>query len=86
LDQYGIGEPLRQAAERGAGGLPDADGAGELQHRVRLNKRTTLSLIVNNVFDKIKHDTTGGWPNYPVGSHSPAGRAGGVELNYHFGS
>jgi iron complex outermembrane receptor protein len=52
----------------------------------RLNKRTTLSVIVNNVFDKIKHDTTGGWPNYPVGSYSPAGRAGWVELNYQFGS
>ena len=51
----------------------------------RVNDRLTLSAIVNNVFDRIKHDTTGGWPNYAVGSYSPAGRTGWVELNYHFG-
>lgn len=52
----------------------------------RVNDRLTLSLIVNNVANRIKRDTTAGWPNYPVGSYSPAGRAGWVELNYHFGS
>jgi len=51
----------------------------------RVNDRLTLSAIVNNAFDRIKHDTTGGWPNYAVGSYSPAGRTGYVELNYHFG-
>jgi len=51
----------------------------------RVNDRLTLSAIVNNVFDRIKHDTTGGWPNYAVGNYSPAGRTGWVELNYHFG-
>ncbi|WP_312516653.1 TonB-dependent receptor domain-containing protein [Massilia sp.] len=51
----------------------------------RFSDRLTLSAIVNNVFDRIKHDTTGGWPNYAVGSYSPAGRTGYVELNYHFG-
>ena len=51
----------------------------------RFNDRLTLSAIVNNAFDRIKHDTTGGWPNYAVGSYSPAGRTGYVELNYHFG-
>lgn len=51
----------------------------------RVNERLTLSAIVNNLFDRIKHDTTGGWPNYAVGSYSPAGRTGWVELNYHFG-
>jgi len=51
----------------------------------RFNDRLTLSAIVNNVFDRIKHDTSAGWPNYAVGSYSPAGRTGWVELNYHFG-
>lgn len=51
----------------------------------RFNDRLTVSAIVNNAFDRIKHDTTGGWPNYAVGSYSPAGRTGYVELNYHFG-
>ncbi|MGK5019870.1 TonB-dependent receptor plug domain-containing protein [Janthinobacterium sp. LB2P10] len=52
----------------------------------RINDRATVSLIVNNVFDKIKRDDSGGWPYYPVGSYSPQGRQGWVEFNYHFGS
>jgi len=51
----------------------------------RINERLTLSAIVNNVFNRVKYDSTGGWPNYAVGSYSPAGRTGWVELNYHFG-
>jgi iron complex outermembrane receptor protein len=51
----------------------------------RYNKRLTVSLIVNNLFNKVKSDTSAGWPYYPVGNYSPAGRAGWVELNYHFG-
>ncbi|USX14845.1 TonB-dependent receptor [Oxalobacteraceae bacterium OTU3CAMAD1] len=52
----------------------------------RLNPSTTISVAVNNLFNKVKSDTTGGWPYYPVGSYSPVGRQGWVELNYHFGS
>lgn len=37
------------------------------------------------LFNRIKNDTSAGWPNYAVGSYSPAGRTGWVELNYHFG-
>ena len=51
-----------------------------------LNQRTTLSVAVNNLFNKVKTDTSGGWPYYPVGNYSPTGRQGWVELNYHFGS
>jgi iron complex outermembrane receptor protein len=51
----------------------------------RFNERLTLSLIVNNLFNRIKNDTSAGWPNYAVGNYSPAGRTGWVELNYHFG-
>lgn len=50
----------------------------------RITPQTTVSLIVNNVFDKVKLDSSGGWPNYPVGSYSPLGRQGWVELNHHF--
>ena len=52
----------------------------------RVNPRTTISVAVNNVFNLVKSDTTGGWPYYPVGNYSPVGRQGWVELNYHFGS
>lgn len=52
----------------------------------RLNERVTVSASVNNLFNKVKSDVTGGWPYYPVGSYSPVGRQGWVELNYHFGS
>lgn len=50
----------------------------------RYNDRLTLSLIVNNLFNKVKQDDSGGWPYYPVGNYSPAGRAGWVEANYRF--
>ncbi|MGO4479345.1 TonB-dependent receptor plug domain-containing protein [Massilia sp. 2TAF26] len=52
----------------------------------RLNQRTTVSAVVNNLFNHIKMDATGGWPYYPVGSYSPAGRQVWLELNHHFGS
>ena len=52
----------------------------------RLNPQTTISVAVNNLFNKVKSDTSGGWPYYPVGNYSPVGRQGWVELNYHFGS
>jgi iron complex outermembrane receptor protein len=45
----------------------------------------SVSVIVQNVFDTIKHDDTGGWPYYPVGYYLPYGREGWVEFSYHFG-
>jgi iron complex outermembrane recepter protein len=51
----------------------------------RFNDRLTLTAIVNNVFNRVKYDSSAGWPNYAVGNYSPAGRTGWVELNYHFG-
>ena len=56
---------------------------GSVEYRV--SDRMTLSVIVNNLFNRIKNDSSGGWPNYAIGSYSPVGRAGWVELNYHFG-
>ncbi|MQA38708.1 TonB-dependent receptor domain-containing protein [Rugamonas aquatica] len=52
----------------------------------RLNQRVTVSVAVNNLFNRVKPDTSGGWPYYTVGNYSPTGRQGWVELNYHFGS
>jgi iron complex outermembrane receptor protein len=51
-----------------------------------VNKRTTVTLAVNNLFNKVKMDPSAGWPYYPVGNYSPVGRQGWLELNYHFGS
>ena len=52
----------------------------------RLTDNATLSVAVNNLFNKVKVDTSAGWPYYPVGNYSPVGRQAWVELNYHFGS
>jgi len=46
----------------------------------------SVSLIVNNVFDTIKNDTSAGWPFYPVGYYLPYGREEWLEFTYHFGS
>ncbi|KQQ32598.1 TonB-dependent receptor [Duganella sp. Leaf126] len=50
----------------------------------RLNQRTTVSVAVNNLFNKVKHDDSDGWPYYAIGNYSPAGRQGWLEVNYHF--
>ncbi|WUR12879.1 TonB-dependent receptor [[Empedobacter] haloabium] len=76
------------------GKLPNGAGTGYLTPTTlvnvsavyRFSDRLTLSLIVNNLFNKVKSDPSGGWPNYPIGSYSPLGRVGWLELNYHFGS
>lgn len=52
----------------------------------KVNQRTTVSLAVNNLFNRVKQDESGGWPYYPVGNYSPAGRQVWLELNYHFGT
>ncbi len=52
----------------------------------RFTDRLTVSLIVNNLFNKVKSDPSGGWPYYPIGNYNPLGRVGWIELNYHFGS
>ena len=48
----------------------------------RLNRRTTISVAVNNLFNKVKSDASGGWPYYPVGNYSPVGRQGWVAVSY----
>lgn len=76
------------------GKLPNGAGTGYITPTTlvnvsavyRFSERLTLSLIVNNLLNRVKSDPSGGWPNYPIGSYSPLGRVGWVELNYHFGS
>lgn len=51
----------------------------------QLGKRTRVSLIVNNVFDKIRRDASATWPYYPVGYYLPHGRQGWIELEHRFG-
>lgn len=60
-------------------------GIGNFSTVYQANKDLTLSLVVNNVANKIKIDKTGGWPNYPVGSYSPVGRQFWIEANYKIG-
>ncbi|MBB5018717.1 outer membrane receptor protein involved in Fe transport [Chitinivorax tropicus] len=55
-----------------------------LSTRYQFSKQGSLSLIVNNLFNQIKIDNTGGWPYYPVGSYSSHGRTAWLELGYHF--
>ncbi len=45
-----------------------------------------VQVIVHNLFDTFKQDTSGGWPYYPVGYYLPYGREGWLEFSYHFGS
>lgn len=50
----------------------------------QISPKASASIIINNLFDKVKRDDTGGWPYYPVGSYSPFGRQGWLEFNYKF--
>ncbi|WP_245643299.1 TonB-dependent receptor plug domain-containing protein [Roseateles chitosanitabidus] len=52
----------------------------------QLAKRTRVSVIVNNVFDKIRRDPSSTWPYYPVGYYLPHGRQGWIELEHSFGA
>ncbi len=45
----------------------------------------TFMVIVDNLFDTQKIDTSFGWPNYAVGYYLPYGRQGWLEASYHFG-
>ncbi|WP_266156444.1 TonB-dependent receptor plug domain-containing protein [Dyella silvatica] len=78
------------------GSLPNADQSGRIAPyfrynasvAYRINDRTSISLVVNNLLDKAppKDRTGSGWPFYPVGNYDPYGRQWWIEANYHFGS
>lgn len=46
----------------------------------------TFMVIVDNLFDTQKLDSSFGWPNYAVGYYLPYGRQGWLEFSYHFGA
>jgi iron complex outermembrane receptor protein len=52
----------------------------------KFNSAGSISVIVDNVFDTIKKDSSAGWPFYPVGYYLPYGREEWLEFTYHFGS
>ncbi|WP_434630105.1 TonB-dependent receptor plug domain-containing protein [Chromobacterium sp. CV08] len=74
------------------GKIPNGAGNGYLTPSVLANlsvgyqfdKKTSVSLIINNLQDFVKRDDSGGWPYYPVGNYSPYGRQGWVEINHRF--
>ncbi|WP_211442892.1 TonB-dependent receptor domain-containing protein [Collimonas humicola] len=76
------------------GSLPSADQTRRispfalvnLSASYQISRQASIALIVNNVFNSVKQDNTGGWPYYPTGNYNPYGRMGWLEFNYHFGS
>lgn len=54
--------------------------------RVQLSKASSLSVIVNNLFDTVRRDPTASWPYYPVGYYLPHGRQAWIEFEHRFGS
>lgn len=47
-------------------------------------KDTSLTLVVNNLMNTIKHDDSAGWPYYTVGYYLPYGRTFWLEFDYRF--
>ena len=66
------------------GGFLSPTWLANLQVGYRISPQASVSLTVNNLFNKIKTDTTSGWPYYAVGNFLPYGREGWLEFNYHF--
>ncbi|MFM0287583.1 TonB-dependent receptor domain-containing protein [Paraburkholderia megapolitana] len=48
------------------------------------SKDTSVTLIVNNLMNTIKHDDSGGWPYYTVGYYMPYGRTFWLEFDHRF--
>jgi len=75
------------------GEFPKEDYSGRLAPYVlfngsvgyQFNDRTKLSVIVNNLANRMPVDRSGGWPNYPSSVYDIYGRQWWLELNYHFG-
>ncbi len=75
------------------GSLPNANQTSRISPFALVNysvnyqitPAASVSLIVNNVFNSVKQDSSAGWPFYPVGNYNPYGREGWLEFNYHFG-
>jgi iron complex outermembrane receptor protein len=51
----------------------------------QLTKQASISLIVNNIANRMPVDRTEGWPNYPSSIYDIYGRQWWLEFDYHFG-
>ncbi|WP_116138194.1 TonB-dependent receptor plug domain-containing protein [Trinickia diaoshuihuensis] len=47
-------------------------------------KHSSLTLVVNNLMNTIKHDDSAGWPYYTVGYYMPYGRTFWLEFDHRF--
>lgn len=50
----------------------------------QFTKDASLTLVVNNLMNTIKHDDSAGWPYYDVGYYMPYGRTWWLEFDYRF--
>ncbi|WP_323123044.1 TonB-dependent receptor domain-containing protein [Burkholderia alba] len=74
------------------GKVPNAGQTGYLTPTALANlsvahqftKDSSLMLIVNNLMNTVKHDTSGGWPYYTVGYYMPYGRTFWLEFDHRF--
>jgi outer membrane receptor protein involved in Fe transport len=51
----------------------------------QLDRRTRLSLAVNNLANRMPVDHTAGWPGYPSSVYDIYGRQWWLQVDYHFG-
>ncbi|MEQ5839088.1 TonB-dependent receptor [Paraburkholderia acidicola] len=74
------------------GKVPNAEQTGYLTPTALANlsiahefsKDTSVTLVVNNLMNTIKHDDSGGWPYYTVGYYMPYGRTFWLEFDHRF--
>ncbi|MBN3798855.1 TonB-dependent receptor [Burkholderia sp. Ac-20392] len=50
----------------------------------QFSRDTSLTFVMNNVFNTIKHDDSAGWPYYTVGYYMPYGRTLWLEFSHRF--
>ncbi|MGN4197164.1 TonB-dependent receptor domain-containing protein [Burkholderia gladioli] len=50
----------------------------------QFTRDTSLTFVMNNVFNTIKHDDSAGWPYYTVGYYLPYGRTLWLEFSHRF--
>ena len=51
----------------------------------QLNKEASVSLVINNIANRMPVDRTQGWPNYPSSIYDIYGRQWWIQFDYHFG-
>lgn len=66
------------------GGFLSSSTLTNLHLGYEISKQASVGLSVNNLFNQIKNDRSGGWPYYAVGNYLPYGREGWLSFSYHF--